>query len=637
MLATGTASLVGAIPTEKGTHFRVWAPVTRKVEVVLAKDSSRSRLAPEEGGYFSGVVPDAHAGDLYRFSLDGGEAIPDPASRFQPEGPHGPSEIIDPQAYGWSDDELKWRGISLAGQIFYELHIGTFTPEGTYAAAIAQFPRLRELGITVLECMPLGEFAGKVGWGYDGVDLFAPFHHYGRPEELKRMIDAAHQQGLGVVLDVVYNHLGPDGNYLTKYSDRYFSDDKTEWGASINFDGEDSAPVREFFLANVAYWISEYHFDGLRLDATQSIHDNGSHGNHIITEIAKRARESAGKRSVVVVAENEPQDSCLICPVEEDGYGLDAVWNDDFHHSAVVALTGHREAYFSDHFGRPQEFISSAKYGYLYQGQYYSWQKKPRGTSSLHVDSSAFVTFLENHDQVANLGRSLPLRLISNPARYRAMTGLWLLGPGTPMFFQGQEYGSDAPFFYFADHAGDLAGSVTRGRREFMLQFADQDTPEMRACSENPEDPRTFMKSRLEPSEQERHPEIVRLHRDLLALRREDPVLNRRIGSFVDGAVLGDQSFVLRYVTSVGEDRLIVVNLGVTLELEHLPEPLVAPPAGYTWQLRWASEWPEYGGCGAYAPDRFGSWRLVGECTQLLIPAQPGVFQPEKPKSGAPE
>jgi maltooligosyltrehalose trehalohydrolase len=635
MLATGTSSLIGAMPTTHGTQFRVWAPVARRVDVVLTANGSRHPLSPDNNGYFAGLVRDARAGDRYRFSLDGREVFPDPASRYQPEGPHGPSEIVDPYAYRWSERESKWRGTSLPGQVFYELHIGTFTPEGTYTAAIAQFSRLRDLGITVLECMPICEFAGKVGWGYDGVDLFAPFHGYGSPDDLRSMIDAAHQHGLGVILDVVYNHIGPDGNYLTKYSDRYFAKDDTEWGPSINFDGEDSCPVREFFLANVAHWISEYHFDGLRLDATQSIHDNGSHGVHILAEIGRYARQAAGARSVVLVAENEPQDSCLICPVEEGGFGLDAVWNDDFHHSAIVALTGRREAYFSDHLGRPQEFISSAKYGYLYQGQHYSWQKKPRGTSSLHLDSSVFVTFLENHDQVANFGNSTHLRLQSNPARYRAMTALWLLGPGTPMFFQGQEYGAETPFHYFANHAGDLAKSVTRGRRKFMLQFADQDTPEMRACAPDPEDPETSFRSRLDPSELQKHPEIVRLHTDLLALRRDDPVFNHRIGSFVDGAVLSDHCFVLRYVTSVSQDRLLVVNLGISLDLPHMPEPLVAPPAGCAWQLRWSSDWHEYGGCGSYAPGRFGSWQIIGECAQLLTPAaSPEPFYPEKPKSG---
>ena len=618
-----------------GTHFRVWAPVARKVEVLFEGDGSRSPLEAEKNSYFAGLVSSARAGARYRFSLDGGEPFPDPASRYQPEGPHGPSEIIDPCAYVWSDGESSWSGAAIEGQVLYELHIGTFTPQGTYLSAISEFSRLRDLGITVLECMPLAEFAGNVGWGYDGVDLFAPFHGYGSPDDLRRMIDGAHQHGLGIILDVVYNHLGPDGNYLDKYSNHYFSETSTEWGKAINFDGENSAPVRDFFLANAAHWITDYHFDGLRLDATQSIRDTGSHGAHIIAEIVKCVRNSANGRSTIVVGENEPQDSRLLCPIDGNGYGLDAVWNDDFHHSAVVAMTGRREAYFCDHFGHPQEFISAAKYGYLYQGQYYSWQKHPRGTSSLRFEAKAFITFLENHDQVANFGRLQRLGLTS-PSCYRAVTALWLLGPGTPMFFQGQEYGTHTPFHYFANHAGDLAKAVTQGRGGFMLQFASQDTPEMKLTTIDPEDPHTFLKSRLDPSEQQRYTQIVQLHADLLALRRTDPVLSGRIESSLDGAVLGECCFVVRHITSSGDDRLLVVNLGVSLDLPHLPEPLVAPPPGCDWAVRWSSEWPPYGGCGSYAPGRFGPWHVMSQCTQMLVPVRAqGPFCPEMPKTGS--
>jgi maltooligosyltrehalose trehalohydrolase len=625
---------LGAIPYEQGTQFRIWAPVARKVEVVVEDKNLRYPLGAEEDGYFSGLLPEARVGSLYRFSLEGGEAFPDPASRYQPEGPHGPSQVVDPDSYVWSKSETNWPGVSIEGQVFYELHIGTFSPEGTFLSAIREFSRLRDLGITLLECMPLAEFSGDVGWGYDGVTLFAPFHRYGRPDDLRQMIDAAHQRGLGIILDVVYNHLGPDGNYLRTYSNHYFSDKDTEWGNAINFDGENSKPVRDFFLANVSHWIAEYHFDGLRLDATQSIHDTESHGTHIIAEIGDGVRSSAKGRKTIVLAENEPQDSRLLRSAAQNGYGLDAVWNDDFHHSAVVAVTGRREAYFSDHFGLPQEFISAAKYGYLYQGQYYSWQQHPRGTPSLDLDARAFITFLENHDQISNFGRSQRLRLISSPARYRAITALWLLSPGTPMFFQGQEYGAQTPFHYFAGHTGELAAAVTRGRGSFMLQFATQDTPEMKIRVADPEDPETFRQSQLDPSEQERHLEIVQLHTDLLALRRTDPTLSRG-DCRVDGAVLGQSCFVLRYLTSSCEDRLLLVNLGVGLDLPHLPEPLTAPPAGCEWQVQWSSEWPQYGGCGSYAPDRFGAWHVTGESTQLLVPVKASVpFSPESPKSG---
>ncbi len=628
-------SSLGATPEAEGTRFRVWAPSARKVEVVLQNRDAEFALDAEDDGYFSGLFRGAVAGDLYKFRLNSGDSFPDPASRYQPEGPHGPSQIVDRTEYQWSAADAEWPGVSLDGQVLYEFHIATFTPEGTYLAATREFARLRDTGITVLECMPLAEFAGDVGWGYDGVQLFAPSHRYGTPDDVRRMIDAAHQHGLGIILDVVYNHLGPDGNYLTKFSQDYFSPKDTEWGDAINFDGRNSGPVREYFRANAAYWIDDFHFDGLRLDATQSIHDNGSHGQHIVAEIAAAVRQAAGERKTLIVAENEPQDYCLICPVEQNGYGLDGVWNDDFHHSAVVALTGRREAYFSDHLGRPQEFISAAKYGYLYQGQYYAWQKKPRGTSSLRLNPRAFITFLENHDQVANFGLSQRMRQSSSPGRYRAMTALWLLSPGTPMFFQGQEYGAETPFYYFAGHHGELGEAVSKGRREFMLQFESQDTSEMRDHFADPESPETFRRSGLDPSEQDRHPEIVRLHADLLALRRNDPVFS---GAYqVDGAVLAENCFVLRYLTPTNEDdRLLVVNLGTGVDLPHLPEPLIAPPAARQWQLHWSSESPQYGGCGASAPGRFGAWHVTGECAQLLVPVTATEpFEVEKEKSGA--
>jgi maltooligosyltrehalose trehalohydrolase len=626
--------LMGANPGVEGTEFCVWAPLAKTVVVAIEGRNEVFPLGAEGDGYFSAMLPNVRTSERYKFSLNGGELFPDPASRYQPQGPHGPSEVIDPTAFQWSEIEAEWPGIGIAGQVLYELHVGTFTAEGTFLSSIGEFARLRDLGITVIECMPLAEFAGEVGWGYDGVSLFAPFHHYGRPDDLRRMIDAAHQHGLGVILDVVYNHLGPDGNYLTKYSKAYFSSKDTEWGDGINFDGENSGPVRDFFLANAAHWITEYHFDGLRLDATQSIHDNGSHGAHILAEIASEVRGSAGNRKTIIVAENEPQNSLLVRSLEQNGYGMDAVWNDDFHHSAVVALTGRREAYFSDHLGAPQEFISAAKYGYLYHGQYYAWQNQPRGTSSLRVPATSFITFLENHDQVANFGRSQHLRLISSAARYRAMTALWLLSPGTPMFFQGQEYGSEIPFYYFAGHKGDLAESVSKGRGEFMLQFANQDTPEMKCELKDPHDPETFVLSRL-VDDRNRNPQVVRLHTDLLALRRKDPVLNGSVTSSVDGAVLGESCFLVRYLTATNHDRLLVVNLGTGVDLPHLPEPLVAPPAGCQWQVKWSSEWPTYGGCGASAPGRFGAWHIAGESTQLLIPiCVDHTFQPDPPKSG---
>ena len=331
----------------EGVHFRVWAPLRTSVEVVIGPQSSTA-LQGEGGGYFSGFVSGAGPGTRYRFRLDGGESFPDPVSRFQPEGPHGPSEVVDPSSFPWSDKD--WPGLELEGQVISEIHIGTFTPEGTWDAARRELPELAEAGITVVEVMPVADFPGRFNWGYDGVGLFAPVAVYGRPDDFRRFVDTAHSSGIGVILDVVYNHLGPDGNYLTQYSAEYFTDRyENEWGRAFNFDGPCSGPVREFVAANAAYWAEEYHLDGLRLDATQQIFDASP--VNIMAVLTDRVREAAGGRKVIVVAENEPQHTVLVRPRDRGGYGLDALWNDDFHHAARVAVTGSSEAYYSDYQG----------------------------------------------------------------------------------------------------------------------------------------------------------------------------------------------------------------------------------------------------------------------------------------------
>jgi len=494
---------VGAEPQESGTHFRVWAPRRRAVDVVV-EGRPPSPLAAEGDGYFSGQVEGVGAGALYRFRLDGGDAFPDPASRFQPEGPHGPSEVIDARSFAWAD--RGWPGITPVGQVLYEMHVGTFTPEGTFAAAARELPALRELGVTVVEVMPLAEFPGRFGWGYDGVDLYAPTRLYGRPDDFRRFVDAAHGLGLGVILDVVYNHVGPDGNYLPQFSDTWFDRVRVgEWGDLVNFDGEGSAGVRQFVVDNGAYWVEEFHLDGLRLDATQAIFDESP--QHVLGVLSRRVRAAAAPRTLLLVAENEPQETRLARPVDRGGLGIDALWNDDFHHSAVVALTGSREAYYNDHRGRPQEFISSAKYGYLFQGQRYSWQGQRRGHAGLDLPRTAFIHFIENHDQVANSGDGRRLHAVASPARYRALTALLLLGPATPMLFQGQEFASSAPFFYFADHAPDLAALVRSGRKEFLKQFPGLATDGMQAQIPVPSDPDTFARCRLNHGERARHPQ----------------------------------------------------------------------------------------------------------------------------------
>lgn len=618
---------VGAEAGPGGVHFRVWAPRRRQVEVVFERGAGLEEgpgrpvtgLAPEGNGYFSGTTAAAGAGDLYRYRLDGGEALyPDPASRFQPRGPHGPSQVIDPAAFLWTD--RSWRGTGPEGQVLYEMHVGTFTPEGTWAAAARELPALAELGVTALEVMPVAEFAGRFGWGYDGVDLFAPYHGYGAPDDFRRFVDRAHTLGLGVLLDVVYNHLGPDGCYLREFSEDYFTDRyECDWGEPLNFDGDSAGPVREFFLANAGYWVEEFHLDGLRLDATQQIFDASP--EHILACVSRRVREAARGRATFLVAENEPQDVRLVRSLAQGGYGLDALWNDDFHHSATVALTGHNEAYYTDYLGSPQEFISAAKYGYLFQGQWYRWQRNRRGTPGLRLPPWAFVNFLQNHDQVANSGLGLRCHLLTSPGRYRALTALLLLAPGTPMLFQGQAFAASAPFHYFADHEPGLAERVRQGRAESLAQFRSLALPETQALLADPAGPRTFARCKLDPSEREGHAAVYALHRDLLRLRREGPVFRAPRLRGVDGAVLGAQAFVLRFFAEdEGADRLLLVNLGRDLHLGPAPEPLLAPPGGTRWAVRWSSEDPRYGGGGTAPPDTEANWRLPGEAALVLAP-----------------
>ncbi len=619
---------VGAEVGPDGVRFRVWAPRRTRVQVIC--DDYDPLTLGREGEYFAGSHPAARPGSRYGFRLDAEDlTYPDPASRSQPDGPHGLSEVIDPSAFRWSDDS--WPGITIRGQVLYELHVGTFTPEGTWEAAARQLAWLRDLGVTCIEMMPVAEFPGRFGWGYDGVDLYAPAHAYGRPDDLRRFVEGAHALGLGVILDVVYNHLGPDGNYLKAFSPAYFTDRyENEWGEAINFDGPDAAPVREFVIENAAYWIREFHFDGLRLDATQCIFDASD--EHVLAEMAVRVRREAAGRDVILIAENEPQRVWLVRPRAAGGFGLDALWNDDLHHALVVSATGRNEAYYSDHLGSPQELISAAKWGYLLQGQRYRWQKQRRGSASLDLEPAHFVAFLENHDQVANSADGRRLHQLTTPGRYRALTALVLLWPGTPMLFQGQEFASSRPFLYFADHDPALARRVAAGRREFLSQFPSVADPAVSDAVPDPAAVGTFARSVLDFGEREAHAPIVALHRDLLRLRRETPAFRAQAYRGVDGAVLGAEAFVLRYFDGApGEahegadarsgDRLLLVNLGRDLELDAAPEPLLAPPALCRWTVAWSSESREYGGSGTPPiEDETRGWHLPGHAAVVLRP-----------------
>jgi len=608
---------VGAEVTGEGVHFRVWAPAIKMMEVVFDGAGSVP-LQVDDSGYFSGWAPGARAGARYKYKLDGGETCPDPASRFQPEGPHGWSEVVDAAAFPWTDQN--WRGAALPNQVIYEMHIGTFTKQGTWCSAQNELTHLAETGVTVLELMPVAEFPGKFGWGYDGVQWFAPAHIYGSPDDVRRFVDRAHSLGLGVILDVVYNHLGPDGNYIGKFAPQFFCEKTTDWGKAINFDGDDCGPVREFCIANACYWIDEFHLDGLRLDATQDIHDSSE--DHILRAMAREARKHAAPREIIFVAENEPQEVKLVKPAQQGGYGLDALWNDDFHHTAMVALTGRKEAYYTDYCGTPQEFISSVKYGYLYQGQRYKWQRKRRGTPGLDINPAAFVTFIQNHDQIANSAYGKRCHVLTAPGKLRAMTALLLLAPGTPMLFQGQEFGASSPFLFFADHNPELNRKIRQGRAEFLEQFPSLAVPGMQQCFADPGDPATFKRCQLDQSERETHAEIYHLHCDLLKLRREEPAFRSQQRRAVDGAVLSPEAFLLRFFGDQGDDRLLLVNLGIDLHLDPAPEPLLAPPADSDWTTQWSSEDPRYGGIGTAELDTQQNWKIPGHAAVVLKPSK---------------
>lgn len=609
---------IGAECMDGGVHFRVSAPRRRTVRVVLEDGPgapAEVELAREDGGHFSGFVAGAGAGTRYRYQLDGGNAVPDPASRYQPDGPHGASAVVDPTTFRWTD--TGWPGPRHGFQVFYELHVGTFTREGTFAAASEHLSYLADLGVTVVELMPVAEFPGRFGWGYDGVQLFAPYHRYGTPDDLRRFVDRAHSLGLAVILDVVYNHFGPDGNYLGEYTDHLEKEERTEWGAVLNYDGPGAEFNRELVFANVRHWIVEYHLDGLRLDATQDIHDESP--EHLIAAIVRHARDAAGTRTVIVTAENEPQRANIVRSPDDGGFGADMLWNDDFHHSALVALTGRAEAYQSDYEGSARELGAAVRWGFLYQGQWYDWQQQPRGTPALDVEPWRFVTYLENHDQVANLARGRRLHQLTSHSRLRALTALFLLGPGSPLLFQGQEFASSRPFVYFADHTPDLARSVRQGRLEFLTQFPRVAT-DARAEIADPAERATFEQCLLEHEERVRNGEILALHRDLLAIRHSDPTLCASLRP--ESVPLADDLLVLRWLNGGLGDRLLVVNLGRTRRIATPSDPLLAPPARARWRVTWASEHPAYGGDGVPPLEGTpgGPWTVPAECAYLLVP-----------------
>ncbi|WP_075214139.1 malto-oligosyltrehalose trehalohydrolase [Mongoliimonas terrestris] len=591
--------------------FRIYAPDHRTAVLVL--EDGETPMTDEGNGWFSASMPGRRAGERYGFRLgDDPAVLPDLASRHQPDGPHGRSALLDHGAFRWTDGD--WRGVPLSDAVISEIHIGTFTPEGTFAAAADRLPLLAEVGITVIEVMPLNDFPGRFGWGYDGVGWFAPVGIHGTPDDLKRFVDRAHGLGLAVILDVVYNHLGPDGQYHRRYAAGHFSTRyKNEWGDPLNFDDEGSAGMRALVVESAAAWIRDYHVDGLRFDATQQIFDASP--VHVVAEAAAACRAAAPGRHLILLAENTPQDVTVLEPGDAGGQGLDALWNEDFQRAARIAVTGERDAYYSDLAGSPGELVAALRWGFLYHGQRSAWDKAPRGTNAFHVPLHRFIAFLENHDQVANARRGDRLARIGDPAMLAAVTTLLLLGPQTPMLFQGQEFGSSRPFVFFCDHRGDLADAVRKGRKGFLDQF-----PAVRhGAIPDPSAEATYRACGLDWGERDRNGALLALHRDLLALRRDDPVFTAPDTAIHVASPMADLAVMRWFGAGGAGDRLLLLNAGPGRILETLAEPLSAPRPGRPWRMIFSSDDDVYGGRGsAPAIDPDGVWSLPGRSAVVM-------------------
>jgi len=570
-----------------GARFRLWAPAARQVELDLAPHGSRRALEMSAlaDGWFEANVADAPAGTRYAFRIDGGMTVPDPASRFNPDDVHQPSMVVDPLAYEWRDGG--WTGRPWEDAVIYELHVGTFTAAGSFAGAIERLDYLADLGVTAIELMPLADFPGRRNWGYDGVLPFAPDASYGTPDELKRLIDAAHSRSLMVFLDVVYNHFGPEGNYLHAYAPQFFNPEhQTPWGAAINFDGEQSRTVRDFFIHNALYWLEEYRFDGLRLDAVDRIVDESS--PDILVELASRVREGPGaSRHVHLALENDRNEAHYLGrDAERRPLHATAQWNDDIHHAAHVVVTGEVDGYYADYAARPLWYFARClTEGFGYQGETSAYRGDiARGEPSLHLPPGAFISFLQTHDQAGNRAFGERIGHIANPRALRAAVACVLLAPSPPLLFMGEEFSASTPFLFFCDFGPELALAVTQGRRKEFGRFARFADPALQAAIPDPNSETTFERSKLAWSEAGNpgHREWSELYRECLGIREAHIAPRLRgvtpSGSFeVDGDAviyahwtLGDASHLqLAANFSAHRSHPIVQQVGQTLYASH--------------------------------------------------------------------
>ena len=555
----------GAQPEGTATRFRLWAPAAARVDLVVTAEGGEQEapLAPRGDGWFETTL-DVGAGTRYAYRIDGGLVVPDPASRSNPDDVHRPSRVEDPHAYEWRD--AAWRGRPWDEAVVYELHVGTFTPEGTFAGVARHLQHLRDLGVTTIELMPLADFPGRRNWGYDGVLPFAPEASYGTPEDLKRLVDDAHRVGLMVLLDVVYNHFGPEGNYLHAYAPQFFtSRHQTPWGAAINFDGEGSRTVRDFFIHNALYWLEEFHFDGLRLDALHAIIDDSP--QHLLDELTTAVRRHFGnERHVHLVLENDRNEAAWLVrtPGGAPRYAT-AQWNDDFHHALHVLVTAERDGYYGDYADRPlHRFARALAEGLVYQGEPSAFRDgASRGQPSAGLPPVAFVTFAQNHDQIGNRALGERLHRIANPRRLQTALTCMLLAPAIPMLFMGDEFAASAPFLFFCDFEPELARAVTNGRREEFARFERFREPADRTLIPDPSADSTFARSRIDWTERESAAASgwLEFHRRCLAIRRDRivPLLGaiREGGSF---EVVGEHVVHVRWRLADGRALVLLAS-----------------------------------------------------------------------------
>lgn len=551
----------GATPRGEETKLRVWAPAARRVEVRL-ESGGRIPMRPEPGGYFSVTAP-IKVGDRYSYMLDGGCPLPDPVSRLLPEGVHGPTQVVGPQAFRWFDED--WRGLHIDDYVIYELHVGTFTRQGTFDGLIAKLDYLQQLGVTVVEIMPVAAFPGRHNWGYDGVAPYAVQASYGGPEGLKRLVNAAHERGLAVILDVVYNHLGPEGNYFRQFGPYFNHRHTTPWGDAVNFDGEGCQQVRRYFINSALYWISEYHLDGLRLDAIQNITDDSP--RHIVREINDEVQHLARElgRRVCLIAETDTNEAHITLPKSQGGWGLCAQWSDDFHHAIHTVLTGEHEGYYQD-FGATEQVVQALNEGFVFQGEHFKFWDGPRGTKPGGMPMPAHVIAIQNHDQVGNRALGDRLNRLVPPGAHKLAAALMLLAPHTPLIFMGEEYGETAPFQFFTDFGDpDLRKAVSQGRREEFKDFKSFGTE-----FPDPQDPQTFERCKLTWGLVCGDGDILAWYRALLDIRHRIVMRSERTCR----AELKDNAIVMQ--VPAREARLMVIAI--------LPDGSEPPSPGPAWR-----------------------------------------------------